>query len=166
LLLGKRGLAAELGHVTVDPEGPICTCGERGHLEAIASGTAITRWVIGELKSGSQSSLQGIENLSSEKIAMAAENGDPLAVSAFKRAGHWFGRSLADFLHIFNPSAIIIGGGVSKSWNLIFDPIMQSLEERVISAQYCRDLVIEPAQLGDQAGLAGAYAAAQSLNRT
>jgi len=165
LLLGKRGLAGELGHVTVDSEGPICSCGERGHLEAIASGTAIARWVKEKLAAGSESTLQDIENFSTENIAQAAENGDPLAISAFKRAGFWFGRSLANFLHIFNPSAIIIGGGVSKSWNLIIDPIMQSLEEHVISDQYCRDLVITPARLGDQAGLAGAYSAAQSLIR-
>ncbi len=160
LLLGARGLAAELGHVTVMPDGPLCGCGHRGHLEAISSGTAIARWVQQEIAQGRNSSLPAGRALTSKQVAEAARQGDELAIAALARAGTFMGIALAGLLHTFNPSAIIIGGGVSQSGSLFFDPMRAALRDNVMTPDYLKDLVIATAALGDSAGLMGALALA------
>ena len=162
LLLGYHGLAAELGHVTVLPDGPVCGCGHRGHLEAVASGTAITRYVHDQLAQGVPSSLSEYANPTGRDISMAADQGDPLAKSALTRAGTFIGYALADYLHIFNPSIIILGGGVSQSGPLLIEPLRAALAERIISPEYLHGLVITTAALGDDAGLMGALALAEA----
>ena len=163
ILLGSHGLAGELGHVTVDPNGPICSCGQRGHLEAFASGTAIGHYVSEQLGQGVPSSLSEIGNPSGRDISMAAENGDPLAKAALARAGSYMGRALADYLHIFNPTIIILGGGVSRSGALLIEPLRAAMQEAIISPEYMHGLVITTAALGDDAGLLGALALAQTI---
>jgi len=163
LLLGQRGLAAEVGHIMVDPDGPICGCGQRGHLEAIASGPAIARWVTAQIAAGTESCLKGDPSITAREVAEAARKGDALSCAAFERAGFWFGRTLADFLHLFNPSVVVLGGGVTRSGELIFKPIRASVEKHTMSHMYYQDLVITRAQLGDDAGLVGALTLAHSL---
>ncbi len=163
LLLGDRGLAAELGHVTVLHDGPLCGCGQRGHLEAIASGTAIARWVEEELKRGSISSLAKERPVTAKTVSQAAHAGDKLAVAALERAGRFIGQALADFLHIFNPTVVVIGGGVSLSGKLLMDPLCESLRKHVLTKHYLDHLTIEPAALSDDAGLMGALALAREL---
>ena len=158
LLEGYLGLAAELGHIVVIPNGPDCPCGRTGHLEAVSSGPAIALYVKQELASGKVSSLQGIENLTAVEIARAAKDGDNLAIQAFDRAGFYLGLALADFVHIFNPSIIILGGGVSQSGPLLFEPAKKKLQEEIMDPIYLKDLKIVPAMLGDDAGLLGAFA--------
>ena len=87
LLLGYHGLAAELGHITVEPGGPLCSCGQRGHLEALASGPAIARWVQAEIAQGAVSTLSTENPFTTKQIAEAARGGDDLAIRAFGRAG-------------------------------------------------------------------------------
>jgi glucokinase len=79
-----------------------------------------------------------------------------------QRGGTFIGYALADFLHIFNPTIVIFGGGVSKSGELLFSPMRKALEERVISPRYLQDLSLTTAALGDDAGLMGALALARS----
>jgi glucokinase len=163
LLLGACGLAGELGHVTVLAEGPICSCGRRGHLEALASGPSIASWVNQQLQSGAASDLiQGV-HLSAKQIAVAAVAGDRLAQAAFERAGAYLGEALANFINIFNPSAVILGGGVSQSGELLLDPIRKVLQRQVFSHHYLDKLKLTTAALGDEAGLLGALALAQGL---
>lgn len=163
LLLGYQGLAAELGHVTVLPGGPMCGCGHRGHLEAVASGTGIAAWVNAQLAEGAVSSLPKTRPVGAFEIRQAAEAGDSLSITAFQRAGRFIGEALADYLHIFNPSLVVFGGGVSRSGDLLFVPMRQSLAEGVMSPQYLVDLELTTAQLGDEAGLLGALALAREL---
>ncbi len=163
LLLGHLGLAAELGHVIILPDGPICGCGKRGHLEAVASGTAIANYVRGELAKGVHSSLREIEQPSARDVSEAAAQGDELACAAMQRAGDFIGMALANYLHIFNPTLIILGGGVSRSGDLIFEPIRAALQKYVIAPEYLQDLKVTTAELGDDAGLYGALALARSL---
>jgi glucokinase len=163
LLLGSHGLAGELGHVTVLPDGPMCGCGHRGHLEALGSGTAIARYVSEQLAQGVPSSLAELSNPTGRDISMAAEQGDPLAKAALGRAGTFIGYALGDYLHIFNPSIIILGGGVSKSGRFLLEPLRTAMAERVISSEYLHGLVVATAALGDDAGLMGALALAESL---
>jgi glucokinase len=161
LLLGHRGLATELGHVTVLPGGPLCPCGQRGHLEAISSGPAIARFVNEKLAEGQPSILKPDAELSAREVAKAARQGDALAKAAFTRAGEYLGQALADFLHIFNPSIVIFGGGVSRSGSLIFDPLKEALYKQVMDPDYVKDLVLTTARLGDNAGLIGAQVQAE-----
>ncbi len=163
LLLGTRGLAAEMGHITVMPDGPLCGCGQRGHLEALASGPAIVRWVKEQLAQGISSSLTGHTDLTARDVSQAAQANDTLSIAALERAGKFLGIALADFMHMFNPSAIIIGGGVSRSGDHFWKPMENSVREHVISEAYIKDIVLTKAGLGDEVGLMGALALAQSL---
>ena len=165
LFSGARGFAAELGHTMALPDGPLCGCGVRGHLETVASGTAIAKWVAEQIASGVPSSIQydpGSEELiSGAMIAEAAKNGDELALNAFKRAGTYLGRAIADFLHIFNPTIIVFGGGVSQSYELFSADLSAALEAHLMAPNYLDDLEIAIAQLGDDVGLMGALALAR-----
>jgi glucokinase len=157
--LGSHGLAAELGHVTILPDGPLCGCGQRGHLEALASGTGIAAYVAKQLASGRQSSLAGKPE--TKEISQAAKNGDELANEAFQRAGHYLGLGVANYLMIFNPSIVIFGGGVSQVGDLLFEPMRETLNKSVLSKHYLQGLVITTAELGDNTGLYGALALAR-----
>ncbi|GAB4505621.1 MAG: ROK family protein [Anaerolineales bacterium] len=157
LLHGHHGMAAELGHVTVLAGGPLCSCGHHGHLEALASGPAIERYVREQLTAGAASKLRDVPELNARVIAEAATHGDELAKLAYARAGEYLGISVAGFLHTFNPSIVILGGGVSLSGPLLFEPFEASLRKHVFHPRYLEGLTIAPAALGDNAGLLGAF---------
>ena len=159
LLTGYKGLAAELGHTTILPNGPICGCGQPGHIEAISSGTGIANYFAEQLAKGRQSVLSGKPD--SLAISLAAKDGDELAIETFERAGYYLGLALSNFLAIFNPSIVIFGGGVSLSGDLLFEPMLKSMHNSVLSKHYLEDLVITQAALGDNAGLYGALALAR-----
>jgi len=161
LLQGTHGLAAELGHVIIDPNGPICSCGFYGHLESFSSGPAIVKYAFAELESGVKSSLRRDVSFTARQVAEAAMQGDALAISAYQRAGEYLGIAVASFLHAFDPSIVIFGGGVSQVGPLLFDSFHISLRRHVFHPRYLEDLKIEIAALGDDAGLLGALALAQ-----
>ena len=163
MLVGTRGLTAEFGHVSVLPDGPLCGCGQRGHLEALAAGPAIARWVETEIANGVPSSLAKLEQITAKQVAEAANLGDELARRALLRAGAFIGKALADILHIFNPSIIVIGGGVSRSGALLMDPIRKEMEARVMNPHYLDNLTLTTAALGDDTVLLGALALAREL---
>lgn len=159
LIEGFRGMATELGHITVLPDGPVCTCGVKGHLEAVASGPAIARYVSEQIAAGQKSSL-GSGSLTARQVSEAAGQGDELAKEAFIRAGEFIGQATADFLHMFNPSIVIFGGGVSLSGPLLLDPVKDSIRRHVMEESYLDGLVVTTAKLGDEAGLLGSLAQA------
>jgi glucokinase len=161
LLHGYHGLAAELGHVVVLAGGPTCSCGFEGHLEALAAGPAITRYVREQMEAGTQSELSSVETLNAYEVAEAAKRGDALAKRAYQRAGEYLGIGVASFLHAFDPSIVIFGGGVSRSGPLLFEPFEASLRAHVFNPRYLENLVITTAALDDDAGLLGALALAQ-----
>ena len=161
LLQGTHGLAAELGHVIIDPNGPICSCGFYGHLESFSSGPAIVRYALNEMESGAKSSMKHDVNLTARQVAEAAMQGDALAISAYQRAGEYLGIGVASFLHTFDPSIVIFGGGVSQVGPLLFDSFHISLQKHVFHPRYLENLKVEMAALGDDAGLLGALALAQ-----
>lgn len=161
LLRGFHGLAAELGHIVIDPDGPPCNCGFNGHVESYASGPAIVRYVADQLDNGAQSRLKGIPGLTARLIADAAKEGDLVAIGAYRRAGEYLGIAVANYLHAFDPSIVVFGGGVSMVGALLFDPFYVSLKQRVFHPRYLEGLKIEMAALGDDAGLLGALALAQ-----
>jgi glucokinase len=163
LLQGKHGMAGELGHVTILPDGPVCSCGRRGHLEALSSGPAIMNYFADQLSKGRESSLSGKPD--PKKISQAAKSGDRLAIEAFERAGYYLGVMIANYLMIFNPSVVILGGGVSQTGDLLLDPVRKAVRESVLSEEYIKDLTITQAILGDDAGLYGALVLARETFR-
>ncbi len=160
MLVGTRGMAAELGHIVVEPDGPLCSCGVRGHLEAVASGTGIANYVREQINKGRASSLSSKEKISARDVAEAAHQGDQLAIEAFHRAGTYLGKAVADFLQIFNPSIVIFGGGVSQSGPLLFDTVKETMKHYAMNQTFLEGLEIAVAKLGDDAGLIGALALA------
>jgi glucokinase len=162
LLLGEQGLAAEIGHIPVMSDVTICSCGKKGHLEAIASGPAIAKWMQNQLARGKKSSLTFDQCDETKRIARAADEGDPLSIAAFERAGKAIGKVLASILHMFNPSAIIIGGGVSRSGPFLLEPLHKAISEHVFHLEYVRKLTLSSSVLGDDVGLVGALTLARS----
>ena len=163
LLVGSNGLAAEVGHITVLPNGPLCGCGHPGHLEAMSSGTGIANYVKRQLASGRPSILADLDEIpTARSIAQAAKQGDELAIEAFQIAGDYLGRAIADLLHLYNPTIVILGGGVTKAGEFLMSPVRRSLTASVISPMYLENFTLTTASLGDQVGLVGALALARS----
>jgi glucokinase len=161
LLLGAKGFAGEVGHIVVKPDGPQCGCGGKGCVEALASGTAIAREALRRIKAGESSSIPKfvagpLESLTAKEVAMAAMEGDALAQDIFKEAGYYLGLSFVSLIHIFNPSRIIIGGGVAKVGRLLLEPAEETVK-RLTMREFLEEFKIVPAALGDEAGLLGAY---------
>ncbi len=163
LLLGAKGLAAELGHLSVDLNGPRCNCGNIGCVEAIAAGPSIARAAVRCITAGEASAISEmvggeLEHVSAETVGQAALAGDLLARSVISNAGRAIGQALVNLLHAFNPSIVICGGGLTKMGDLLMEPIRQTMAERVMARDYLVDIVL--AQLGDDVALLGALALA------
>ena len=161
LLQGFHGMGAELGHMIIDADGPLCGCGYHGHVESFSSGPSIARYVNEQIGLGQKSTLHGHPDLNARQVADAAHQGDPLAISAFERAGYYLGIGVANYLAIFDPSILIFGGGVSQVGDLLFRPFEDSLRKHTFHPHYLDNLVIAKAALGDDAGLLGALALAR-----
>lgn len=162
LYSGSSGGAGEIGHTTVDVNGPRCTCGNTGCLEVLASGTAVAREAIRRITEGEQTSLtemvEGkIEDVTAENVSLAAQDGDWLALEVIGQAAAYLGVGIVNMVNLFNPEVIIIGGGLAKMGDLLLEPVRRIVGERAfrLSAQAVR---IVPAQLGDDAGVFGAAA--------
>ncbi len=165
LLLGAHGLAAELGHITIDPRGPRCGCGQPGHIEALASGTALAARARAGLRAGTPSSLAEVQtntgDVTAEDVGQAAAAGDKFALEMVQETGSLLGHLLANLAHIFNPEVFVMGGGVSMIGPLLFEPMWASLEAHIMDSAYLLGLRIAPADLGDDAGLIGAMLLAE-----
>lgn len=160
LYSGPSGSAGEIGHMTIDVNGPRCSCGNIGCLEMLASGTAIAREAIRRISQGEESSLSQmvggkIENITAEKVGVAARGGDGLALEVISKAATYLGVGMVNLVNIFNPEMIIVGGGVAQMGDLLLEPARRVVKERAfqLAAQAVR---IVPAQLGDNAGVLGA----------
>ena len=132
--------------------------------QSVTSGPAIARWVEQELSQGIPSILNEKHPITAREVSTAATQGDELAKSALARSGSFFGVAVASYLHIFNPSAVIIGGGVSQSGEAFFGPLRSVLSEQVMSKTYLENLTLAKAALGDEVGLMGALALAQQTD--
>ncbi len=165
LLLGVNGLAAEIGHIVVDPNGPVCNCGGVGHIEALASGTAIARIARSRVAAEQPTLLRAmvdgeLDRITARHVNEAAQRGDPLSRAVLREAGHYLGLAFITFIHIFNPALILLGGGVANCGEYIMEPIWQTVTEGVMNPAYLRGLRIERAALAGDVGLWGAVALA------
>jgi glucokinase len=154
LLHGFAGNSGHVGHIIVFPDGPLCGCGARGCVEAVASGTGLTRRLNEALSSSAASSLPA--GSSAAEIAAAARTGDPLAIELFRTAGEGVGRGIASAAALLDLELVVIGGSIAlKAWDLIGPQLLDELA-RSARLDFTRDLRVVHAELGDQAGLYGA----------
>ena len=164
LLEGRRGAAGEVGHIIVEPGGPECSCGGRGHLEALASGTAIAHQAREALSSGEDTILGELSGndpgrVTAELAHEAALAGDPLCIELLGAAGRRVGYALVGLVHLFNPEVVVLGGGVTGAGDLFWGPLRETLLGGLIPA-FAEGLRLKKSALGDHAGLYGAAALA------
>jgi glucokinase len=166
LVSGAAGAAGEIGHIVIDANGRLCGCGGRGHLEAYASRTAITRAVVGEIRRGRQSVLaalvgdmkavdSGASAIRSGELAKAIAAHDQLAIDIVNEAGVYLGYGLASVINLLNPERVILGGGVIEAIGPLFQ-LAERTARREALAISAQSVEIVPAGLGDNAGMVGA----------
>jgi glucokinase len=161
LYVGKSGAAGEAGHTTIDVHGPRCACGNVGCWELFASGTAVEKETSRRLASGQASSLTQLAatgiTVTARHVAEAARNGDALALGVISWSAHYIGTGLVNLANTFNPEVMVIGGGLSKTGDLLLGPAAALVRQRAfpIVSQAVR---IVPTTLGDDAGVLGAAA--------
>ncbi|ESY06285.1 glucokinase [Mesorhizobium sp. LNJC399B00] len=154
---GRRGLAAEIGHMTITGEGDRCFCGAIGCFEAVASGTALGRRATRLTAPGDGSLLRRLSNdgdVSARHVVEAAKAGDANALDLIEAEAQWLGIGFTNLLHLYSPDLIVMGGGLSNGFDLLAPSIRAVIQQRAMPAY--RDVPIVQAELGDRAGLIGA----------
>jgi glucokinase len=162
LVDGVRGLGAEVGHVTVAMDGPRCTCGSVGCLEAFVSGWAIKREaeVVATTADGDLlRRLAGDGELHAGIVKKAADQGDPAALLILDRAGRALGAAMGAFVNLFNPQMIVIGGGVAELGQHLLGPARRTMQAHSF-VDMRADVVVAYSSLGKDTGLYGAAALA------
>ena len=160
---GTTGAAGEIGHLTIDENGPLCNCGNHGCLEAFAGGHAIASQGQLLVQSGKRTLLAELplEKITVYEVAEAARRGDLPAQEILRRAGTFIGIAIAGLINLFNPSIVIIGGGVAQIGDIITTPIRQAVRERAMHASE-QSVRITTGMLGRRSLLIGAIV--QAIN--
>lgn len=156
---GHTSNALEIGHTTVDPNGPRCNCGNLGCLEAMSSGTAIARKGKEAVSTNVETSLKKYDTVTSYEVFKEAEAGDEVAKDIIDNALTYLGIGVANAIATFDPEMIIIGGGVSKAGDIVFDTVKKVVNKRCFKSMV-ESCEIVPAGLGSDAGVVGAVALA------
>jgi glucokinase len=169
LYYGTSGSAGEIGHMTIDVNGPKCACGNTGCWEMLASGAAMTREAVRRIGLGENSLLNEmvkgrLTDITGEKIEAAARRGDPLAQQIVARTAQYLGVGLVNLVNIFSPGMITVGGGLAKMGDLLLEPARRLMRERAFH-QASSVVRIVPAQLGPEAGVLGAAVFARESDR-
>jgi glucokinase len=155
---GADGMAGEVGHMTIDPDGPRCTCGNRGCLEMYASTKALQRMIHQALSSGKRSRFFGQirdKEISGDVIHRAAKRGDRVSREAFTRMGSALGIGIASLVNLLNLEKVVFGGGLSAAWKFFSPALREEVEARAFAAPV-RRLRIVRATAGEDAGVLGA----------
>jgi glucokinase len=156
----RSGVSAEVGHMIVDPGGPLCGCGNSGCLEAVASGTALGRYgreAAAREPAGMLAQLGGgPAGVTGETVFTAARAGDPIACALYRELGRWLGVGLASVANVFDLEAIVVGGGVASAGDMLLEPCRTAFAQMFFAADHRSAPLIVPAQLGNDAGWIGA----------
>jgi glucokinase len=147
ILDGATGNAGHIGHCVADPQGPMCACGARGCLEAIARGPATVAWA----------RERGSDAEDGPALAQRAAEGDEIALAAFARSGDAVGRVIAWCSALLDLQMVVVGGGLSQSGPPLWDPLLAAVREHAV-LPFLTDLRVVPPALGGDAGLIGAAA--------
>jgi glucokinase len=146
LMRGPDGHAGELGHLTIDMDGPVCGCGARGHLEAISSGTGIAR----------AARDKGLGDISAARVAALEGAGDATAAEIMSYARRAFASAMVSIVDVFNPTRVVVGGGIAiGQGERLLQPAREAVEKLSFRRQAARAEIV-PALLGDDVGLIGA----------
>lgn len=167
LIEGYKSAGAELGHITIREGGLPCACGRRGCYEKYASATALIRQTRHAMVENLQSSMwqivEGkIENVDGRTAFIAAREGDETAKKVIEQFVGYLSEGIADFVNILRPEAIVLGGGIANEGEMLFEPLRKAVDERSYIAMDIVPLKIVGAQLGNKAGMYGAYCIAKS----
>ena len=162
LFYGVDGMAGEIGHTTILANGPRCGCGNRGCLEALASGTAIARSARESLVSGVPTIMTELAGgdpgrITARLVAEAAEQGDAEAHRILIEAMNYLGIGMANLVNLFNPQLIVIGGGVASIGDELFESVRRAVMRHALPATK-KSVQIVPAKLGGDVGMLGAAA--------
>ncbi|HEY3830964.1 MAG TPA: ROK family protein [Acidimicrobiia bacterium] len=163
---GANGFAAEIGHFTLDRSGPICACGERGHWEAMASGTALGRMGADFVASGRGAAIAKVAAgapVTGVHVGAAAAAGDAGALAVLDEFADNVALGLAALSNILDPELIMIGGGLVGLGALLFTPLEAAFRAHLEGTQYRNVIRVVPAALGERAGAIGAAAQAAEL---
>jgi glucokinase len=166
LRLGPLGAAGELGHQTLMADGPRCGCGNRGCLEALASGPAIVAEGVRLMRTGLAPQLHHLvagqsDRVTPREMLVAADAGDELVREALQRAATWIGIAAANVVTVLHPDLVVLGGGVAELGDLLTSTVQDVIRDRV--RMFPTDAVqVVRSQLGDSAGLIGEIALAQT----
>ncbi|MEK7588181.1 MAG: ROK family protein [Patescibacteria group bacterium] len=162
---GEHAWAGEMGHMTLKPDGPLCPCGRRGCLEALASGPSVARAAKEQLKNPIPkplpsnyvvSILKDIprNQITARDVAEAVRKGDKLAAIVWNEAMRWIGIGVASAANILNPGKVVLGGGLTHAGDIFFDPVRRAVKLRALD----QTLEVVPAVFRENVGVVGAAA--------
>jgi glucokinase len=165
LFRGAYGFAAEIGHVIVEPNGPVCGCGNRGCWEQVAGGRAIDRAgrdaaaqhprsLLSELAGGEPSAVDG------RVVTEAARRGDDVARAVLAEVGRRLGQGLAGLVNVLDPQVVVVGGGAIGAGELLLEPARTAFVDAVEAPEFRPRVPLVAAELGNDAGAVGAAALA------
>ena len=159
-LMGAGGFAGEIGHMSIDRNGPVCNCGNVGCLEALVSGTAIANSALRRLERGESSIISemvkgDLSRVQAEMVMEAAAQGDPMAREVVDRFAEDLGLGIVNLLHIFDPQVVVLGGGVCRDLPQ-FRPALEAAIRRNVMAHLKERFSLVQSTLGDDASLLGA----------
>jgi glucokinase len=161
LLRGAHGLAGEIGHIIVEPGGPLCGCGNRGCWEQVASGVAIARAggrAVSDEPGSTIARLAGGDprRATGELVTKAARDGDTAAVEILTAVARRLGEGIAGLVNVLDPEVVVLGGGVGEAGDLLLGPLREAYLAAVEGADVRPEVPIVPARLGNDAGAIGA----------
>ena len=163
LFRGAFGVAAEIGHVRVVPDGLLCGCGNRGCFEQYASGRALVREARAQARVGSLLAKDLVDRAGGDPdqitgplITQAAQEGDPFAAELIASIGRWLGEGIASLTDVLDPAVVVIGGGVSEAGDMLLTPVRAAFAAHLTGRGHRPMLEIRRARLGNRAGLIGA----------
>ena len=168
LYLGLRGAAAEVGHMIVQVDGPLCGCGNHGCIEALASRTAMERDVRAAIRAGEKSCVlklmeeRGKTRMTSSVLQRALKRNDPVMRKVMKRAQYFLGMAVASIVNFMDPECVVIGGGIAERLGEFYvAPIRKTAYEHFLRRHDAERVKIVPGTLGDNAGPLGAVVLAR-----
>jgi glucokinase len=168
VLRGAHGFAAEIGHFQVDPDGPLCACGQRGHWEAVASGTALgalgREWArAGAAPSVLERAGGSIDDITGVLVGDVAQEGAGDAVAVLEEYARRVGIGLVGLVNIFDPEKVVVSGGLVELGEVLLQPLRAAFDGRIEGAAHRPAVPVVAAELGGRAGVVGAAVLAREL---
>jgi len=163
LFRGAHGFAGEIGHIVMDPSGPLCGCGNHGCWEQLASGQAVTRAGRKAVLDRAETSLLErsggqADRVTGSMVTEAARAGDMVAVSILADVGRWLGTGIAGLVNILDPEIVVLAGGVAEAGDLLLRPARAGFRDAVEAVDHRPEVPVVLAELGSDTGVVGAAA--------